>query len=72
MKVLSVKIKRFDKELPLPTRHSKGAACYDLCARMDTIIEAESFGYIPYSLLNFEEIENLGDENRGAFGSTGH
>ncbi len=50
MTKLVIKIKRFDKSLPLPERKSKGAACLDLSARIDTTIEGQSFGKIPLNV----------------------
>ena len=50
MHVVTIKIKRFDKTLPLPMRQSKGAVCYDLCARVDTTIKARTFGFIPLNI----------------------
>lgn len=47
---MQIKIKRFDKSLPLPAYKSKGAACLDLYARVTTSIEAGKVAYIP---LNF-------------------
>lgn len=42
-----LKIKRIDPALPLPAFQTKGAACIDLYARLDTAIEPQSFGRIP-------------------------
>ncbi len=47
---MHVKIKQFDITLPLPKYQSKGAACVDLCARLETKIEAKSIGYIPLNI----------------------
>lgn len=47
---MNIKIKRFDKELPLPAYQSEGAACFDLYARLDTEIPARSFGRIPMNV----------------------
>jgi dUTP pyrophosphatase len=46
----SIRIKRFDKELPLPARQTSGAIGYDLCARLDTTIASHSFGRIPLNV----------------------
>ena len=47
---MDIKIKRFDTLLPLPSYQSKGAACVDLCARIDTEIQSRSIGYIPLNI----------------------
>lgn len=47
---MQVKIKQFDTSLPIPSYKSKGAACVDLYARIDTAIEPESIGYIPLNI----------------------
>ena len=41
-----IKIKRFDKTLPLPEYKTKGAAGIDLYTREDTVVKAKSFGNI--------------------------
>lgn len=50
MATIDIRIKRFDKELPLPTRQSDGAVGYDLCARLDTTVAPRSFGRIPLNV----------------------
>lgn len=47
---MKVKIKRFDTSIPLPSYQSKGAACVDLYARVETQIEPKSIGYIPLNI----------------------
>jgi dUTP pyrophosphatase len=47
---MKVRIKRFDRSLPLPRYQSKGAACVDLCARVETVIPPGSIGYIPLNV----------------------
>ena len=47
---MKVKIKRFDKNLPLPSYKSQGAAAMDLAAREETIIKPQSIGYIPLNI----------------------
>ena len=47
---IQVKIKRFDKTLPLPEIKSASAAAFDLVAREDTVIGARSFGYVPLNV----------------------
>ncbi len=49
-KKLTIKVKRFDTTLPLPERKSDGAACLDLSARVDVVIEPKSFGKIPLNV----------------------
>lgn len=47
---MKIKIKQFDKSLPLPAYKSQGAACMDLYARKDSIITPRSVGYIPLNV----------------------
>lgn len=47
---MKIHIKRFDKSLPLPEYKTKGAAAFDLCARLDTNIPPGSIGYIPLNI----------------------
>lgn len=47
---LIIKIRRLDKDLPLPEFHTTGATCFDLCARVDTVIEPHAFGRIPLNV----------------------
>lgn len=47
---MKVKVKRFDKNLPLPEHKTLGAAGMDVMARETTVIEKGKIGYIP---LNF-------------------
>jgi dUTP pyrophosphatase len=47
---MKVKIKRFDKSLPLPEYKTEGAACIDLYVREDTKIEPQTVGYIPLNI----------------------
>ena len=43
----NIKIKRFDKNLPLPKYQTAGAAGFDLTARETTRIKPGEIGYIP-------------------------
>jgi len=45
-----IKIKRFDKDLPLPEYKTRGAVAFDLMARADTVIPARSIGYVPLNV----------------------
>lgn len=45
-----IKIKRFDKSLPLPQYKTEGAACIDLYCREDTKIKPQSISYIPLNV----------------------
>ena len=47
---MRVKIKRFDRDLPLPSYQSRGAACVDLYARVDVTIEPGQVGYVPLNV----------------------
>src|SRR5437773_116591 len=46
----SVKIKRFDKNIPLPEFKTKGAAAFDLYARTDIEIPPKEFKYVPLNV----------------------
>lgn len=45
-----IKIKRFDKELPLPEYKTSGAAGFDMIARETIIIEPNMVGYVPLNI----------------------
>jgi len=45
-----IKIKRFDKSLPLPEYKTEGAAGMDLYTREETVIKSHSFGKIPLNV----------------------
>ncbi len=47
---MKIKIKRFDKTLPLPEYKTEGAACMDVYAREDIDIEPQGLGYIPLNI----------------------
>jgi dUTP pyrophosphatase len=47
---MRIKVKRFEKSLPLPEYKTEGAACMDLYTREDTIIQAHSFGRVPLNV----------------------
>ena len=47
---MKLRIKRFDKSLPLPVYKTAGAVAVDLCARTDFTIESHQFGYIPMNV----------------------
>ncbi len=47
---IQLKIKRFDKELPLPVYKTGGAVCVDLCARETMEILPSEIGYIPLNV----------------------
>lgn len=47
---MNIKIKRFDKELPLPKRQTEGAAAFDISARETTTIEPGMVGYVPLNI----------------------
>ena len=48
--MFKIKIKRFDKELPLPKYKTAGAAGFDLSAREKTIIKPGVVGYVPLNV----------------------
>lgn len=45
-----VRIKRFDKEIPLPEFKTEGAAAFDLHARLSVEIPPKEIGYIPMNV----------------------
>ena len=47
---MNIKIKRFDKSNPLPEYKTKGAAAFDLCARVSTEIPSKEFRYVPLNV----------------------
>jgi dUTP pyrophosphatase len=47
---MRIKIKRFDKELPLPVYKTDGAVCMDLCVREEHLIVAKGIGYLPLNI----------------------
>ncbi len=47
---MNIKIKRFDKDLPLPKRQTEGAAAFDLTAREAVTIEPGKIGYVPLNV----------------------
>ena len=47
---IKVVFKQFDKSLPKPEYKTKGAAAIDLYARVETIISANSVGYVPLNI----------------------
>jgi len=47
---MKVKIKRFDKSLPLPTHKTKGSVAVDLAAREDITIKSHQIAYIPLNV----------------------
>lgn len=48
---MKVKIKRIDKNLPLPTYQTEGACCFDLITRETTIIGSGQVGLIPQNII---------------------
>jgi dUTP pyrophosphatase len=47
---MKINIKRFDKDLPLPKRQTKGAAAFDLTAREAVTIPSGAVGYVPLNV----------------------
>lgn len=45
-----VKIKRFDKDIPLPEFKTRGAAAFDFCAREKTEIPPKELRYVPLNV----------------------
>ena len=47
---MKIRIKRFDKDLPLPKYHTEGAAAFDLAAREMVTIAPHAVGYVPLNI----------------------
>jgi dUTP pyrophosphatase len=47
---MKIKIKRFDKTLPLPVHKTTGSAAVDLCSRIDVEIKAKEIFLIPMNV----------------------
>jgi dUTP pyrophosphatase len=47
---MNIKIKRFDKNLPLPAHQTEGAAAFDLAAREAVTIAPGTIGYVPLNV----------------------
>ncbi|MEA2056169.1 MAG: dUTP diphosphatase [Patescibacteria group bacterium] len=47
---MNVKIKRFDKHLPLPEYKTEGAAGFDLYSRLEMKVPAQTIAYIPLNI----------------------
>jgi len=47
---MKIKIKRFDKSLPLPVHKTAGAAAIDLYSRIDIEIKAKEIAYVPMNV----------------------
>lgn len=45
-----VRVKRFDKKIPLPEYKSEGAAAFDLYARIDVKILPKEYQYVPLNV----------------------
>lgn len=48
---MKVKIKRFDKTLPLPEYHTTGAVAFDLYSRIDAIIPPKTLERLPTNVV---------------------
>lgn len=48
---MKIKIKRFDKSLPMPEYKTKGAAGFDLYSRKEVLIKAGEIGYAPLNIV---------------------
>ncbi len=47
---MKIKVKRFDKTIPLPSYKTEGAACMDVYAREKVTIAPGAIGYIPLNI----------------------
>jgi dUTP pyrophosphatase len=47
---MNIRIKRFDKELPLPEYKTVGAAALDLASRIDVTILPKTIAYVPLNV----------------------
>lgn len=50
VRLMKVRIKRFDSSVPLPEYKTEGAAALDLYAREETTIPAHSIAYVPLNI----------------------
>lgn len=48
---MKVKIKRIDKNLPLPVYETGGSVGFDILAREDTLVEAKSIALVPGNII---------------------
>jgi len=48
---MQVKIKRVDKQLPLPCYETNGSVGFDILAREDTVIETDKVGLVPGNII---------------------
>ncbi|MBL4694569.1 dUTP diphosphatase [Candidatus Gracilibacteria bacterium] len=48
---MKVKIKRIDKDLPLPVYETDGSVGFDILAREDTVVEAGELAIVPSNLI---------------------
>ena len=48
---MQIKIKRLDKELPLPTYQTAGSAGFDIYARENTVIAPKAIALVPSNLI---------------------
>jgi dUTP pyrophosphatase len=56
---MNIKIKRFDKDLPLPKRQTEGAAAFDLTAREAVTIAPGAVGYVPLNIAVETPVEHF-------------
>ena len=47
---MKIRIKRFDKDIPLPKYHTGGAAAFDLYARETVEIQPQTVGHVPLNV----------------------
>ncbi len=50
VRLMKVRIKRFDSSVPLPEYKTEGAAALDLYAREETTIPSRAIGYVPVNI----------------------
>ncbi|HUC31067.1 MAG TPA: hypothetical protein VMR99_00040 [Candidatus Paceibacterota bacterium] len=60
---MHIKIKRFDKDLPLPQRQTEGASAFDLTAQGT---------FVKISHPEWDEVDEMPNKTRGGFGTTGN
>lgn len=48
---MQLRVTRVDTALPLPKYESAGACAFDVYARIETVIEPKSLGYVPTNLI---------------------
>ena len=49
--VMKLIVSRIDKSLPIPCYETAGAAAFDICARVETVVAPHELGFVPGNLV---------------------